>query len=56
MNNVKYCVEISEQAYDLLAHESNKHGYKVDDILTEIIEEYLGNSELDKEESIWDNE
>lgn len=58
MRNVKYCVEISENAYDLLAHESNKHGYKVDDILSEIIQEYLGNGEMDKEDHgcIWEDE
>lgn len=50
MNKVKYCVEISENAYCLLEHESNKHGSKVDDILSEIIQEYLGNGEWDREE------
>jgi hypothetical protein len=50
MNNIKYNVHIPEEAYLLLSHAANVAKSSVDEILAEIIQEYLGDGEWDREE------
>jgi hypothetical protein len=50
MKNVKYNVHIPEEAYLLLSHAANISKSSVDEVLAELIQEYLGDGEWDREE------